>query len=230
MELTPALQEKLETLMARFLAENGKLNLSALRTPEACWAGNILDSLPILDLPEFKEVQTLLDVGTGGGFPLLPIAVARPNVKVTGLDATQKKIDAIGRIGVDLELHNLTLLSGRAEDLARDQRHREQYDCVTARAVAPLVTLLEITAPFVRPGGILVLWKSLHIDEELEQSLYARTALSTHLVKTERYTLPGDWGERQLLVFAKSATIHKRFPRENGLPKNKPLLSEADLR
>lgn len=216
--------------MARFLEENGKLNLSALRTPEACWTGNILDSLPLLDVPEFAGVQTLLDLGTGGGFPLLPIAVARPNVKTTGLDATQKKIDAVGRIAKDLELHNVTLLSGRAEDLARDQRHREKYDCVTARAVAPLTTLLEITAPFVRPGGIIVLWKSLHIDDELQQSLYARTALSTHLVRSERYTLPGDWGERQLLVFAKSAPIHKRFPRENGLPKNKPLLSEADLR
>lgn len=230
MDISPALQDRLNALTTRFLEENGKLNLSALRTPEACWAGNVLDSLPILDLPEFKEVQTLLDVGTGGGFPLLPIAVARPNVKVTGLDATQKKIDAIGRIAADLELHNVTLLGGRAEDLARDQRYREKFDCVTARAVAPLVTLLEITAPFVRPGGILVLWKSLHIEAELEQSLFARSALSTHLVRTERYTLPGDWGERQLLVFAKSAPIHKRFPRENGLPKNKPLLSEEDLR
>lgn len=215
--------------MARFLEENGKLNLSALRTPEACWAGNILDSLPILDVPEFAAAKTMLDVGTGGGFPLLPVAVARPDLAVAGLDATQKKIDAIGRIAADVGLANVRLIGGRAEDLARHDDHREKYDCVTARAVAPLTTLLEITAPFVRPGGILVLWKSLHIEEELEQSLYARSALSTHLVRTDRYTLPGDWGERQLLVFAKSAPIHKRFPRENGLPKNRPLFSKEDL-
>ncbi len=216
--------------MARFLEENSKLNLSALRTPETCWAGNILDSLPILDVPEFAAVKTMLDVGTGGGFPLLPVAMARPDLAVAGLDATQKKIDAIGRIAADLGLANVRLIGGRAEDLGHDDSHREKYDCVTARAVAPLTTLLEITAPFARPGGIIVLWKSLHIEEELEQSLYARTALSTHLVRTDRYTLPGDWGERQLLVFAKSAALGKRFPRENGLPKNRPLFNKDALK
>lgn len=214
--------------MTRFLEENGKLNLSALRTPEACWAGNILDSLPILDVPEFANAKTMLDVGTGGGFPLLPVAMARPDLAVAGLDATQKKIDAIGRIAADLGLANVRLIGGRAETLGHDDTHREKYDCVTARAVAPLTTLLEITAPFVRPGGIIVLWKSLHIEEELAQSLYARTALSTHLVHSDKYTLPGDWGERQLLVFAKSAALHKRFPRENGLPKNQPLFTKED--
>jgi 16S rRNA (guanine527-N7)-methyltransferase len=206
------------------------LNLSALRTPEACYHGNVLDSLPILDLPEFQGAKTVLDVGTGGGFPLLPIALVRPDIQVTGLDATQKKIDAIGRIGASLGLPNLHLLCGRAEDLGHDPTHRERYDCVTARAVAQLPTLLELTAPFARPGGIIVLWKSLHIDEELNASLFARSTLSTHLLYAHRYTLPGDWGERQLLVFAKSAKLKPIFPRENGLPKNVPLLSEKDVR
>ncbi len=220
----------MEQLVSVFLAENEKLNLSALRTPEACYNGNILDSLPILDLPEFQGAKTVLDVGTGGGFPLLPIALIRPDIQVTGLDATQKKIDAIGRIGTSLGLPNLHLLCGRAEDLGHDPTHRERYDCVTARAVAQLPTLLELTAPFARPGGIIVLWKSLHIDEELNASLFARSTLSTHLLYSHRYTLPGDWGERQLLVFAKSAKLKPIFPRENGLPKNVPLLSEKDVR
>jgi 16S rRNA (guanine527-N7)-methyltransferase len=221
--LTPDLEARLRTLTTAFLAENAKLNLSALRTPEACWVGNVLDSLPALDLPELTDARTLLDLGTGGGFPLLPLACARPDLSCTGLDATGKKIDAIGRIAQATGLSNVHLLTGRAEDLGHDRTCRERFDCVTARAVAPLPTLLEYAAPFVRTGGILVLWKSLHIDAELQASLGGRSTLSTHLLRSHRYTLPGDWGERQLLIFGKTATLKALYPRGNGLPRSKPL-------
>jgi 16S rRNA (guanine527-N7)-methyltransferase len=207
-----------------FLAENANINLTALRTEEQCWNGNVLDSLPFLDLPFAAEAQSILDVGTGGGFPLLPLAVCLPSARLVGLDATQKKIDAVRRIADATGLRNVELLCGRTEQLGRDPQYRERFDVVTARAVAPLNVLLEFCSPFARPGGHVVLWKSLHAEEEIAQSLLARAELSSHLETRHRYDLGGDWGERQLLVFSKSGALPKNYPRGVGVPKSHPLL------
>ena len=218
-------EQRLRELTAAFLEENAKLNLSALRTEEACWIGNVLDSLPFLEvLPQLGEVRAVADVGTGGGFPLLPLAMALPDVTFTGIDSTGKKIDAIGRIAGKMGLKNVRLVAERAEVLGRDAAHRERYDVVLARAVAPLVTLLEYASPLARDGGHLVLWKSLHIEQEAQDSLHARSELSVKQIATHRYTLPGDWGERQLLVFRKTSPLSERYPREVGMPKGHPLL------
>lgn len=224
MTIDPALETTLRALTARFLEENAKLNLSALRTEDACWTGNILDSLALLEiLPQFDKHASVLDVGTGGGFPLLPLALALPQTRFTGMDAVQKKVAAVQRIASDLGISNVTLVAGRTEELGQSPEHRERYDLVLARAVAPLATLLEYVSPFCAVGGSMVLWKSLHIDEEMQASLSARTTLSAHLVLTHRYVLPGDWGERQLLVFRKAAALSGDYPRPVGTAKKNPL-------
>lgn len=219
-------EERLRELLRVFLQENAKINLSALREEESCWIGNILDSLPLLEvLPRLGTVSKALDVGTGGGFPLLPLAMTMPDTRWTGLDATGKKVEAVKRIASVVRIPNVTLLQGRSETMAHDKAHRDAYDVVTARAVASLPTLLEITGPFVRVGGHLVLWKSLHADQEIQDSLRAQREL--HLVPeaAHRYTLPGDFGERQLLIFRKGAATPKQYPRADGLPKKMPLHS-----
>lgn len=208
-----------------FLEENTKLNLSALRTPELCWTGNILDSLALLDIVQELTAHSpqpkLVDIGTGGGFPLLPLAICLPDLRLTGIDATQKKIDAIARMVSALDLRNIDLLCGRTEDLGH--HFREEFDIVTARAVAPINTLLEYCSPLAKVGGFVVLWKSMHIDEELKESLLARAELSCHLIKQYEYDLGGDWGKRQLLVFEKTAPLSKKYPRKRGVPKKEPL-------
>lgn len=223
--ITEEQQQRLEALKNVFLEENTKLNLSALRKDDAVWIGNILDSVVAMDLPLFQQKGiTVLDIGTGGGFPLLPLAICNPDAAFTGLDSTQKKLDAIKRMTEVLELSNVTLLAGRTEEKGRDVQHRDHYDIVTARAVAPLNVLLEYCAPFVKPGGHLVAWKSMKIDTELEESLLARAELSCHLTDTYEYTLPGDWGKRQLLIFEKTSKTHGKYPRAVGTPKTHPLL------
>ena len=223
--ITEEQQQRLKELQTAFLEENQKLNLSALRDEDSVWIGNISDSVVALELDIFhKKDIKILDVGTGGGFPLLPLAICLPDTQFTGLDSTQKKLDAITRMIETLGIQNVRLLSGRTEAKGREQQHRDQYDIVTARAVAPLNILLEYAAPFVAPGGHFVAWKSMKVDTELEESLLARAELSCHLIDKYEYELPDDWGKRQLLIFEKTSRTHGKYPREIGIPKLHPLL------
>ncbi len=213
--------------MTAFLAENEKLNLTALRTPELCWTGNILDSLAVLDLLPtlFTDHQHLkiADIGTGGGFPLLPLALMLPESTLTGIDSIQKKIEAVGRIVKAMALGNVQLISGRTEELGHDSTLREHFDVVTARAVAPINVLLEYCSPLTRVGGFVIFWKSMHVDAELHESLLARAETSCHLEQQFAYDLGGDWGKRQLLVFKKTAALSRKYPRDVGVPKKEPL-------
>ena len=226
MDLPKDREEKLKQLMGIFLEENRKLNLSALRDEENCWVGNVLDSLPFVDLQDtlaYQAGMAVLDIGTGGGFPLLPLAICLPELRFTGLDATQKKIDAIARIVSKCSAANVTdLLCGRTEELGSS--FTEEFDIVTARAVAPLNVLLEYAAPFTKLSGHIVLWKSMHIEQELADSLAARSELSCRLIHTHVYELPGDWGKRQLLVFQKTNPTPKAYPRAVGVAKKQPIV------
>lgn len=233
-------QERLTELNRVFLEENTKLNLSALRTEELSWMGNVMDSVAVLEMDELRNMNQelrILDIGTGGGFPLLPLAICLPNIQCTGLDSTQKKIDAIQRIVDTLHLPNIQLVCGRTEELGRNAQYREQYDLVTARAVAPLNVLLEFASPFVKPGGKILAWKSMNTDQEVQDSLMARAELSCQLVDSFKYDLDdwlatrslehsegAGWGKRQILVFEKRDTLDKKYPRETGIPKKNPLL------
>jgi 16S rRNA (guanine527-N7)-methyltransferase len=221
MSLSAEQEARLRELLHVFLEENKQLNLSAYRTEATCWTGNILDSLPVL--PLLSGVKTVLDLGTGGGFPLLPLALLLPEVKFTGLDSVKKKIDAVQRIVNTLGLPNVQLLVGRAEELGHDETHRERYDMALSRAVADLSTLLEFCSPFVRVGGKIICWKSLSIEEELKSSVNARMQLQCRLIDHLEYDLPGDWGKRQLLIFEKTKTLPREFPRKVGEPKKEPL-------
>lgn len=226
MDLTPDLEAKLKELLRVFLAENAMINLSALRTEEKCWIGNILDSLPLLDILQTIKVSPkpgLLDVGTGGGFPLLPLAIALPQWHCVGVDAVAKKIRAVEDMVRQLKLENVRLHAGRTEDLGRDRQFRDRYDMVTARAVAPMRVLLEYCAPFAKPGGWIALWKSLHAEAEIAESREAQKILNCTLVSTHRYGLPGDFGERCILLFRKEGTTPAGYPRPVGIAKKKPL-------
>lgn len=221
--LPPEHEQQLHRLLRVFLEENQHLNLSAFRTEETCWIGNILDSLALLDiLPHLKAHNShlqALDIGTGGGFPLLPLAICLPAVasaKVglptfhfTGIDATRKKVDAVKRIICALGLPNVTMFWGRAEGLGKDPVHHKKYDIVFARAVAKLPELLVLSAPFLKLGGYAVFWKSLRIADELRLSEQVQKKLGFALVVDHRYTLPEEFGERQLLIFQKTPhTLH----------------------
>lgn len=224
------LEHRLRALLKVFLEENEKLNLSAMRTEERAWAGHVLDSISLLNIiPYLKEklgtqkLNSIVDIGTGGGFPLLPLAIALPETQCIGIDSTGKKLKAIDRICEALGIKNVQTIQGRAEDLAHDQKHREQYDVVTARAVADIRVLLELTSPFLRVNGCVVLWKSLNIEGEMKNAEDAEKILNLRFIERHTYTLPEDFGTRQLLVYQKISKTSKEYPRKNGEPKKNPL-------
>lgn len=233
LSLVPAEKhDALHKLVGLFLAENAVTNLSALRTEEACFTGNVLDSLAFELFAKdagLKEGNLLLDVGTGGGFPLLPIAIVHPSLRCSGLEAIAKKGAAVERMSRALGLANVGVIRDRTEPAGQDKKYRERFDVVTARAVAPLPVLLEYCAPFVKPGGNLVLWKSLQIEAELEESRHAQRILGLGTPLSVSYDLGGDWGSRQLLVYKKERTTPKEYPRKVGEAKHHPITERKDV-
>ncbi|MBM3228168.1 16S rRNA (guanine(527)-N(7))-methyltransferase RsmG [Candidatus Peribacteria bacterium] len=220
-------QEHLKELTDVFLLENAKVNLSAHRSNDRCWQGNILDALPAIPFiknnPMFNAQCSVLDIGTGGGFPLLPLAITFPDHRFTGMDSVQKKMDAVQRIIDTLKIANVMLVTGRAEDLGNSPAHREHYDIVTARAVAEARLLLEYCAPFVKVGGHILLWKSLDIDDEISSSKRAEVELQLRRLSPVIYDLGAQWGKRQILVYEKTARTPEAYPRPVGTAKKHTL-------
>lgn len=221
------LEQRLQNLVEIFLDENSRINLSGHRTPEACWDGNVRDSLAYVEIHEklnaVSPIHRILDIGTGGGFPAMPLALALPDITVTAVDSTRKKIDAVRRIIERVSIPNLKTIVGRTEDLGHDVGLREKFDAVMARGVAALSPLLEYCSPFVRGGGWIVLWKSMTIESELAASERAQRLLHCTLQFSHSYDLGGTWGTRQLLVFKKAGTLPKIYPRAVGTPTSDPL-------
>jgi 16S rRNA (guanine527-N7)-methyltransferase len=220
-------EARLRSLVTVFLEENRKLNLSAFRSEEHCWIGNVLDSIALLqadlEKPLLKDVQRIVDIGTGGGFPLLPLAMCLPSVACFGIDATQKKVDAVRRIVTTLDLKNVTLLPGRLEELAHTDALRSSFDLVTVRAVAPLPALLEYAVGFLKVGGLLACWKSSKVAQELASTAKAQQVLAMQFLRIFTYELPGAFGERTILFFRKTRPTPEAYPRKVGVPKAKPL-------
>ena len=226
--MVPAEHEAtLRLLVRNFLAENAHVNLSAFRTEDACWAGNVLDSVPLLDVTERLGVTAgsrFLDVGTGGGFPMLALAACLPECGFTGLDSTGKKIEAVRRIAEGTGLDNVEgLIADRAEVAGRSREEREAYDFVLARAIGATSVVLEYCAPFAKVGGRLIIWKSMHIEEELMACANAEEALGCEMEEPHRYDLGEAGGQRQLVIYRKVRPTTKAFPRPVGQAKKHPL-------
>ncbi len=215
---------RLEHFVRLLLRENQWVNLTAIREPQAVWRLHICESLALLPLIERSRAQTLLDLGTGGGLPGIPLACVRDDLAITLLDATRKKLIACERMVTELGLRHVGWVWGRAEELAHDQRLRQRFDAVTARGVGPLPTLIEYAAGFVRVGGQCWFSKSLAgIEAEVERAKRAAGQCGLRLADLHRFSLPEEPGQRVVVVYQKHKSTPKRFPREPGRPKRRPL-------
>lgn len=209
-------EPKLRAFLQRLLARNRELNLTAIREPELAWERHVVESS--LLVPRLGESGALLDLGSGGGVPGLVLAILCPRLRVTLLDATQKKTRFLAEVATELELANVTVLTGRAESLAcPGQPHREAYDWVTARAVAALPVLLELAVPFLKVGAKLLAVKGERAEEELAEAADAARVLKVSLVSRERHPTA------TVLVFAKNAPTPPKYPRRPGEPNKRPL-------
>jgi len=211
------------TLYAQSIVETNKtLNLTRLVEPEEMAVKNILDSLGLLRL-KWADDLTCLDVGTGAGFPGIPLAICRPGWSLVLLDSLRKRLGFLEAVAKDLGLANVTTLHGRAEDVGQDKKHRQKYDLVFSRAVAHLPVLLELTTPMVKVGGCFVAYKSSEAEAELWESTGAMATLGVQKEQMFDMELPLGMGQRCLLVFRKSSPTPPSYPRKAGLPSKKPL-------
>lgn len=203
---------------------NTRLDLTAVLEEDEMVDRHYMDSLMALTVPGLiPETGRLIDVGTGAGLPGLPLALARPSLQVTLMDAQQKRLNFLQAVIDDLQLTNVTLIHARAEDGARDSALREQFDVAAARAVAPLAVLAEYLLPFVRVGGRALCWKGPAVAEEMEQGRRAAFLVGGHVEDAIAYALPGrDW-KHTLLPIEKRTKTARQYPRKAGMPSKKPL-------
>lgn len=202
---------------------NRVMNLTGITEYDEVNLKHFTDSLTIVRIKEMKNVSTMIDVGTGAGFPGIPIKIAFPHIKVTLLDSLNKRIKFLNQIVEELELNDVVTLHGRAEDYAKKEEYREQFDLCASRAVANLSTLSEYCLPFIKKGGCFVSYKSAESDEEIKMSEKALDILGGKIEKIDKFTLPGSDMGRALVMIEKVKNTLRKYPRKAGVPSKEPL-------
>jgi len=216
---------------AELLDWNRRINLTAIVEPEEIEVKHFLDSFTLLaaipnPVGPAGEKLKLLDVGTGAGVPGIPLAIARPNLDVSLLEATRKKCRFLEHVRDTLSLANVAIMCGRAEEIAHQPRHRETYDVVVARAVAPLSVLAELCLPFARPGGRFIAMKKIDIGLEIAEAAPAFRVLGGRIASQSAVDIPYLNEARQLIVVEKIARSPREYPRRPGVPAKAPLGTE----
>lgn len=222
LQLTSVQLEQLLRYRQELLDWNTRINLTAIKDPEEVLLKHFLDSLSLLSIYDPPQA-TLLDIGSGAGFPGLVLKIARPDWRITSLEATGKKVTFQKHVIETLHLHGIETIHGRAEEIAHKEDYRGHFDVVTARAVAALPVLLEYASPFCKVGGLILLPKKGDIDAELAQGKRAAAQLGTMLKEDVPVTLPGLEDGRRLLVWKQQRACQTKYPRASTVMVKKPL-------
>ena len=206
------------------LEKNQVMNLTAIRDPEGVARLHMLDCAALLKYCDFQG-KTLIDVGTGAGFPGMVLKILVPSLKITLLDSLSKRLDWLTEVYEDLDgVDSITTFHGRAEEFALEKEgFRDSFDLVTARAVADLRVLCELCLPFVKGGGKFLAMKSTNSDEELSQAAHAIKLLGGRVSNLEDYTIPGTEVTHRLIVIEKLAPTLKGYPRRWAKIQSAPL-------
>ena len=202
---------------------NEMMNLTAITEYEEVMKKHFVDSLSLIKAFDVNQNKTVIDVGTGAGFPGLALKIAYPNLKVTLLDSLNKRIQFLDAVIAKLELTDVETIHGRAEDFAKPDKLREKFDLCVSRAVANLSTLSEYCLPFVKVGGQFISYKSEKITEEMEAAGKAISILGGKVSGQVEFQLPDSDIYRNLFVMKKVKETPKKFPRKAGLPSKEPI-------
>lgn len=221
--LTEYQKEQFDRYYQMLVEWNKVMNLTGITDYDEVNLKHFTDSLTVVRTLDLNEICSVIDIGTGAGFPGLPIKIAFPNIKVVLLDSLNKRIKFLNAVAEELNLTGIETLHGRAEDYAKKKEYREQFDLCVSRAVANLSTLSEYCIPFVKKNGYFVSYKSGSSDEEIKQSEKAVNILGGEIIKVDKFLLPGTDMGRSLVNIKKLRNTPLKYPRKAGIPSKEPL-------
>lgn len=202
---------------------NSFMNLTAITEYEEVMEKHFVDSLAVVKVCDFHQIKSLIDIGTGAGFPGIPLKIAFPHLEVVLLDSLNKRTKFLNEVINQLGLENIRTIHGRAEDYAKQKEYREQFDVCVSRAVANLSTLSEYCIPYVRNRGEFISYKSGKIEEEVEQSRKAVFILGGKISRIEKFCLADTDMERSFVIIKKEKKSPGKYPRKAGMPSKEPL-------
>lgn len=220
-DITDEQLKKFYRYMDLLLEWNEKINLTAITETDEVILKHFIDSMTVFKY--LVESKNIIDVGTGAGFPGIPIAIMNQNKNITLLDSLNKRINFLNEVCSELKINNIKTYHGRAEEFGHNKQHREKYDIAISRAVANMTTLVEYLIPFIKVGGRCICMKGNDIEEELEQAKFAIKELGGKIVKVERFNLPNSDMERNIIIITKIKETPNRYPRKAGMPSKMPL-------
>ena len=213
--------EKFDKYMRLLLEWNEKINLTAIVEPDEVKIKHFLDSLTVLKY--IHDDDKVIDIGTGAGFPGIPLKIMKPDAKITLLDSLNKRINFLNIVIEELGLKNIEAIHGRAEEFARNKMYREKYDVAVSRAVANLSTLTEYMLPFVKVGGKCICMKGANVKEEVDKAKNAIQELGGKIEKIDNFYLSNNDNERNIIIIKKIKETKSKYPRKAGMPSKEPL-------
>ena len=210
---------------------NQRINLTSVTDYEGVQIVHLLDSLTAAPLisSELRSSGRLLDIGSGAGFPGIPLKIAFPKLRLALMDSIGKKTAFLSHLCSALDIPEVDILTGRAETLAHDPELREAFDIVVTRGVSSMRVLMELTLPFCRPGGIVITWKKGQLEEEINASLYTMELMGGRLGEVREVNLDGLRDGRVLIIVNKVHKCPERFPRRAGLPQKRPIAAGQNV-
>lgn len=207
--------------MNLLIEKNKVMNLTGITEPKEVILKHFIDSLTVLKY--INENDNIIDVGTGAGFPGIPLKFAENSLEITLLDSLNKRINFLNEVIEKINLNKVKTIHGRAEDFGQDFKYREKYDVAVSRAVAPLNVLLEYMLPFVKVGGKCICMKGSNCDEEIENSRKAIEILGGKIEEIKKFNLPNSDNNRTIFIIKKIQKMSRQYPRKAGIPTKNPL-------
>lgn len=202
---------------------NKVMNLTSITNYNDVVMKHFVDSISIVNAVDMNSIANMIDIGTGAGFPGIPIKIVFPEIEAILLDSLNKRVNFLNTVIDELSLENIYAFHGRAEEYARKKQHREKYDLCVSRAVSKLSTLSEYCLPYVKTGGLFISYKSSEIDQEINESKAAIHILGGQITDIVKFNLPDTDIDRSLVVIDKKRNTDKKYPRKAGIPTKEPL-------
>lgn len=203
---------------------NERMNLTGITDRDAVYEKHFYDSISLSFFTDMSNVKKLADIGSGAGFPSIPLKICFPHLKVMIVDSLNKRIQFLSHLNEQLGFNDVICLHGRAEDVAQLPTHRDSYDLVTARAVARLNVLNEFCLPFVKKGGLFAAMKGSKSDEEVKEASFSLRELKGKIKSQHQMLLPNEQSERHIVLIEKTDATPRKYPRKAGTPIKEPLI------